>query len=146
MVMASVMTLLDKPTEWSAIKSQMANPKFLDWFFELDRDNIPDSRMKKVEVFTKKEIYMPSYLTRKSVVAGSLAFWVRSIEDYHKALKVVRPKIAKRDAAAASLAALEAQLKKMQDEYELLAKMLKELQDQLSVNTQEMETYKADLD
>ena len=66
--------------------------------------------MKKIEAYTKKNDFLPAILTQKSLVAGALCSWVRAVEEYHKALKIVRPKLAKKEAAEALLAQLEAQL------------------------------------
>jgi len=40
---------------------------------------------------------------QKSLVAGALCGWVRAVEEYHKALKIVRPKIKKKEDAEALL-------------------------------------------
>ena len=64
---------------------------------------------------------------QKSVVAGALCQWVKAVEDYHKALKIVRPKIAKKEAAEALLKDLMSQLQAMQDEFATLTARLKEL-------------------
>ena len=44
---------------------------------------------------------------QKSVVAGALCAWVRAVEKYHKILNIVRPKIAKKEAAEAYVKQLE---------------------------------------
>jgi dynein heavy chain len=102
--------------------------------------------MKRIEAYTKKDNFLPQILMQKSVVAGALCSWVKAVEEYHKALKIVRPKIAKKEAAEALLKDLMAQLQAMQDEFALLTAKLKELQDALKKNTDEMEAYKADLE
>jgi len=44
---------------------------------------------------------LPQILVQKSLVAGALCAWVRTIEEYHKALQIIRPYIkAKEDAEA----------------------------------------------
>jgi hypothetical protein len=69
-----------------------------------------DVIMKRIEAYTKKDNFLPQILMQKSVVAGALCSWVKAVEEYHKALKVVRPKIAKKEAAEAMLKDLMATL------------------------------------
>ena len=77
--------------------------------------------MKKIEKYTKQDNFLPQILMQKSVVAGALCAWVRSVEEYHKALKIVRQKIAQKETAEALVQQLEDQFNKaMQDEVEVL--------------------------
>jgi len=135
-VMSAVMTVLGKPNaDWAAVKKEMTDPKFIDRIMDLDKDNMSETTMKRIESYTKKDNFLPSILTQKSLVAGALCAWVRAVEEYHKALKIVRPKLAKKEAAEALVAQLQAQLQAMQDEFGILAAKLKELQDLLARNT-----------
>ena len=110
-VMSAVMTVLGKHNaDWNTVKKEMADPKFMDRIIGLDKDNMSEATMKKIEAYTKKNDFLPAILTQKSLVAGALCSWVRAVEEYHKALKIVRPKLAKKEAAEALLAQLEAQL------------------------------------
>ena len=145
-VMAAVMTVMGRPTDWAAIKKEMADPKFMDKIKGIDKDNLTETTMKKIEAFTKQDQFHPSILRLKSVVAEKLCIWVKAVEDYHKALKIVRPKAEKRDQALAKLKQLEDSLATMQAEYAELEQKLKELQEMLDGNTREMEQYKSDLE
>jgi len=128
------------------VKKEMTDSKFMDRILGLDKNNMPEKIMVKIEAYTKKNDFLPQILFTQSEVAGALCAWVRAVEEYHKALKIVRPKIAKKEAAEALLKQLEEQLKAMEDEYAILAAKLAELQALLAKNTAEMEAYKADLD
>ena len=146
-VMSAVMCVLGKANaDWAAVKKEMTDPKFMDKILTLDKDNMPEKTMVKIEAYTKKDNFLPQILMQKSVVAGALCSWVKAVEEYHKALKIVRPKIAKKEAAMALLKQLEDQLKQMEDEFAILAAKLQELQSSLKKNTDEMEAYKADLE
>ena len=146
-VMSAVMTVLGKANaDWAAVKKEMTDPKFMKRIVDLDKNNMPETTMKRIESYTKKDNFLPQILQQKSVVAGALCAWVRAVEEYHKALKIVRPKIAKKEAAEAYLKQLEQQLKDMQDEFAILAEKLKALQAGLKKTTDEMEAYKADLE
>ena len=146
-VMSAVLTVLGKPgADWAMVKKEMTDSKFMDRILGLDKNNMPEKIMIKIEAYTKKNDFLPQILFTQSEVAGALCAWVRAVEEYHKALKIVRPKIAKKEAAEALLKQLEEQLKAMEDEYAILAAKLAELQALLAKNTAEMEAYKADLD
>jgi dynein heavy chain len=145
-VMAAVMTVLRQPTEWASIKKVMADPKFMDRITNLDKGNIPESVIKKIEAFTKQDKFTPAILAKQSVVAEKLCIWVKAVEDYHKALKIVRPKQEKMRIAKEKLADLEASLNAMQAEFALLEKKLQELATDLERYTREMEELKVELE
>ena len=88
----------------------MTDPKFKDKILNLDKDNMPESTMKKIAAFTKKDNFMPQILLGKSFVAAAFCTWVRAVEEYHKALKIIRPKMKKKADAEALVAQLQAQL------------------------------------
>lgn len=62
---------------------------------EFDKDNIGQKVLAKIEKFTRLESFQPALVTKCNVAAGALCQWVRSLEDYSKALKVVGPKRAR---------------------------------------------------
>lgn len=146
-VMSAVMTVLGKGNaDWAGVKKEMTDPKFMKRIINLDKDHMSETTMKKIETYTKKDNFLPQILTQKSLVAGALCSWVRAVEEYHKALKIVRPKIAKKEAAEAQLAELEAMLSAMQAEFAILAEKLKGLTEKLTTNTNIMESHKANLE
>ena len=91
-VMSAVLTVLgkDKP-DWATVKKELTDPKFMHKVINLDKDNIPEIIMKRIEVFTKKDNFLPQIMMQKSVVCGALCSWVKSVEEYHKCLQIVRP-------------------------------------------------------
>jgi len=110
-VMAAVMTVLGKfNADWATVKKEMTDPKFMERIITLDKDNMAEKVMVKIETFTRKDNFLPAILMQKSVVAGALCSWVKAVEEYHKALKIVRPKIAKKEKAEATLKELMASL------------------------------------
>ena len=59
-VMAAVLTVLGKPNaDWAAVKKEMTDPKFMKRIVDLDRDNMPEATMKRIESFTKKDNFLP---------------------------------------------------------------------------------------
>lgn len=91
-VMSAVLCVLGKPnSDWPAVKKEMTDPKFMDRIVHLDKNNMPEATMKRIEAYTKKDNFLPQILVQKSLVAGALCAWVRAIEEYHKALQMIRP-------------------------------------------------------
>ena len=105
-VMGAVMICLQKPTDWASIKKEMTDPKFMEKISKFDKDNIPEKVMGRIEGYTKKDTFLPDLMKKKSEVAGALCLWVRSVEEYNKALKIVIPKRKKKEQAEAKLKAL----------------------------------------
>jgi len=84
---------------------------------DYDIDNTPPATLKKIERYTKMENFQPAYVSKVSIAAGALCMWVRSVEDYSKALKVVAPKRAKKAAAEAKLAAALESLRVLEEDF-----------------------------
>jgi dynein heavy chain len=61
--------------------------------------------------------FKPEHVTKISLAAGALCSWVRSLEDYSKALKVVAPKRAKKQFAEEQLKKKMAILQELEDEF-----------------------------
>ena len=58
--MSAVMTVLGKANcDWAGVKKEMTDPKFMDKIINLDKENMPESTMKKVEAYTKKDNFLP---------------------------------------------------------------------------------------
>lgn len=84
----------------------MTDPKFMERISKFDKDNISEKVMARIETYTKKDTFLPDLMKKKSEVAGALCLWVRSVEEYNKALKIVIPKRKKKELAEAKLKAL----------------------------------------
>ena len=62
-VMSAVMTVLGKfNVDWAGVKKEMTDPKFMDKIVFLDKENMPESTMKKIEAYTKKDNFLPQIL------------------------------------------------------------------------------------
>lgn len=102
--------------------------------------------LKKIEKYTKMDNFQPHYVMKISQAAGALCLWVRSLEDYAKALKIVGPKRAKKAAAEEALAKKVAFLNSLEVEFQKLQAKLQELEDTYNKTTSDMAAYKAELD
>jgi dynein heavy chain len=70
-------------------------------------------------------------MMRSSVAAAALCTWVKAIEEYAQALKVVNPKKAKMEAAMAKVAAMVEALQELEDKYASMTKRLAEQEAEL---------------
>ena len=52
--MAAVLTLLGKDNaDWAAIRKEMTDPSFMDRITGLDKNNMSESTMRKIEAYTR---------------------------------------------------------------------------------------------
>ena len=58
-VVSALMILLGKEPSWASAKKEMTDPKFIDRIIKLDKNNMPESTMKKLKTFTKQENFLP---------------------------------------------------------------------------------------
>ena len=62
-VMAAVMTVLGKNNcDWAAIKKEMNDQKFMSRIIGLDKQNMSEAVMKRIEVYTKRDNFLPQIL------------------------------------------------------------------------------------
>jgi len=146
MVMYAVMVILQKETTWISVKKELADPQFVKKIKEFDKDRITPNIMKKIEKYTKKEEFDPDYIMKKSEAAGALCLWVRSMEDYAKALKVVGPKRQKKQYAEEQLAKKIEALQILEDEFKLVNDKLIELKEHLEITNKKMDSLKKELE
>jgi dynein heavy chain len=91
--------------------------KFKEKISVYDKDNITDKTIKAIEKYTKMDNFFPDYITKISEAAGALCTWVRSIEEYAKALKIVKPKKQRLEAAEEKLRRSQEALDKLEAEF-----------------------------
>lgn len=145
-VMSAVMIVLQKDPTWQTVKKELADPNFVKKIMEFDKERISQATLKKIERYTKMENFQPQYVVKVSVAAGALCQWVRSLEDYSKALKVVAPKRQKKAYAEEQLRKKMAVLEGLEAEFQKLADKLAELEETYNRTTSDMAAYKAELD
>jgi len=80
------------------------------------------------------------------MAAGFLCMWVRSLEDYAKALKVVGPKRDKKAYAEEQLRKKVEYLQKLEEEYKELSDKLAELDANYQRTMADMSSYKKELE
>jgi len=83
---------------------------------------------------------------KTSMAASMLCMWVRSVEDYSKALKIVAPKRQKKQYAEEQLRKKLAYLEELETEFNILAAKLADLQTTYDKTMVTMSELKAQLD
>ena len=59
-VMSAVMTVLGKVNaDWATVKKEMTDPKFMKRITGLEKENMSEQTMKRVEAYTKKDNFLP---------------------------------------------------------------------------------------
>jgi dynein heavy chain len=145
-VMSAVMIVLGKDPTWASVKKELANPKFVDIIMQFDKESIPQKTLKAIEKYTKQENFNPVFVEGKSMAAGKLCLWVRSIEDYAKALKVVGPKREKKQYAEEQLKKKIEYLNKLETDFKELSDRLAELDANFQKTDAEMSGFKRELE
>lgn len=145
-VMNAVMIVLGKEPSWVVAKKELADSNFIKKVMEYDKENISQVILKKIEKYTRMDNFKPEHVTKISQAAGALCSWVRSLEDYSKALKVVAPKRAKKAFAEEQLRKKMAILEELEAEFQKLADKLAELENIYNTTIADMSKYKAELD
>lgn len=92
MVLEAVCILLNEKTDWANIKVVMMDLNFLDKLKGYEKNNISDSILKKLRVYTSKPDFDPQVVGQKNLASKSLAMWCRAIDNYAKVAKEVEPK------------------------------------------------------
>jgi dynein heavy chain len=145
-VMNAVMIVLGKEPSWVVAKKELADSNFIKKVMDFDKENISQVILKKIEKYTRMDNFKPEHVTKISLAAGALCSWVRSLEDYSKALKVVAPKRAKKAYAEEQLRKKMAILEELEAEFQKLADKLAELENIYNTTIADMSKYKAELD
>ena len=117
---------------WEPAKKKLLNADLLKRCKNYDKDNVSPDIIEKLKPIISQPLYQDDVLKAVSKAAAGLAKWVRAIVQYDDAMKVVRPKQeqlkeaseaskeAQRiwDVALEKLREVEAQMKKLMDDFE----------------------------
>lgn len=57
--MSAVMIVLGKSPDWANVKKELTDSTFVKKVMEYDMDNISQNVMKKIEKYTKMEMFQP---------------------------------------------------------------------------------------
>lgn len=119
------------------------NATFLKTILTYDMEATSGQTLKRIEKYTSDREFQPKIIGAVSQAGGVLCTWVKAIESFAKALKTVAPKRARVEYAEKRVADMLAQLKELQDEYEVLKAKLDELELLHQTKNSELEGFKA---
>ncbi|KAK9840800.1 hypothetical protein WJX81_005500 [Elliptochloris bilobata] len=114
MVMEAVCVLRGEKPDWDTAKKVLGEPAFMRSLLEFDKDNIPESIIRKLRRYVDDPAFTPEAVAKQSRAAQSLCLWARAMDTYHRVSAAVAPKRAKLRSTEAILAAADAQLHEKQ--------------------------------
>ncbi|XP_068083916.1 dynein axonemal heavy chain 6 [Anabrus simplex] len=127
-VMESVCLLLGAKTDWATAKIILGDTNFLKKLQEYDKDNIPDSLVKKLKVYVDHPDFVPEAVAAHSKVCKSMCMWVRAMDSYAKVYRVVEPKRMKLQQAEKELNQVMAVLREKQQKLAEVEKQIAALE------------------
>jgi len=126
-----------KDRSWKAAKAVMGNvDKFLEALKTYDKDNVPESCRKEVQVYIKDPMFVPDLVKTQSSAAAGLCSWCINILIYYGVFCEVAPK-------RMALAKANAELQAAKDKLAIVEKKVAELQAQLKILTDQFDEANA---
>jgi len=120
-----------EPNMWATAKKFLAQGNFLSGFKTFDYNAIPIEIIDKIR---KKYIadLSPAKLKDVSAAAYALCLWIRAVEEYDKAYRIVKPKEQRAKEAKEAYKVKRENLKRVQEELQVLVNTLEEMQADLA--------------
>ena len=121
---------------WIPAQKLLGDSGFLASLRDFDKDNMPNSVVKKITKMVAMPEFQPEVIKKASIAAYGLCCWARAMESYDRVAKIVAPKREKLAAAEAEYAELmagleekRAKLQEVEDNLQALNDKLNEMQD-----------------
>ncbi|XP_049864535.1 dynein axonemal heavy chain 6 [Schistocerca gregaria] len=127
-VMESVCLLMGAKTDWASAKTLLGDTNFLKRLQDYEKDNITDNMLKKLKQYVDHPDFTPETVAGVSKVCKSICMWVRAIDCYAKAYRVVQPKKAKLAAAEQELNQIMSVLREKQQALAAVEKQIADLE------------------
>merc|ERR1719281_850250 len=80
-----------------------------------EKDNIPDSVIKKVQTYIERDDFEPAQIKKSSAACEAICMWVRAMYKYHWVAKAVEPKRVRLREAEELYDSMVAKLKQAQE-------------------------------
>ncbi|CAM9519636.1 unnamed protein product, partial [Chrysoparadoxa australica] len=109
-VMAAVMVLFGRPTDWGTAKKVLSESNFLGNIKSYDKDAVGNSLQSKIKKYVTMPDFTPESVSKVSGAAAALCTWVHAIYIYTTIAKEVAPKRARLKEAQELLATKQAGL------------------------------------
>ncbi|XP_038058163.1 dynein heavy chain 6, axonemal-like isoform X3 [Patiria miniata] len=139
-VMETICILLGVKPDWPSAKGLLSDPNFLKRLMDYDKDNVPDSYLKKLKKYIENPKFVPEVVEKTSKACKSMCMWVRAVDLYSKVFRTVEPKKKKLKEAEDELAATMSVLKEKQDKLAAVEAQIAELQASYDASVNEKET------
>jgi len=145
-VMEAVCIMLDAKPDWDSAKKVLGDANFLNNLKGYDKDNIPPSKLKKIEKYVKDPDFSAENVGKVSLAAKGLCMWIHAMDVYSKVAKDVEPKKRKLAELNDELNAANEKLSKKQAELQAVIDKVTELQRQCDETTAEKERLQKESD
>ncbi|XP_033099985.1 dynein heavy chain 6, axonemal-like [Anneissia japonica] len=144
-VMEAVCIVLFVKPDWPSAKGLLGDPTFLKKLMEYDKDNIPDSLLKKLKKYIDNPKFVPDIVEKTSKACKSMCMWVRAMDLYAKVFRTVEPKKKRLKEAEEELSNTMAVLKEKQDKLAEVEGKIAELQASYEASVNEKESLKRNM-
>lgn len=84
MTMEAVCILKQEKPDWDTAKKLLGDTNFMKSLEDFDKDNIPDSVIKKLKKYIDDPNYLPETVAKQSRAAMSLCMWSRAMDVYNR--------------------------------------------------------------
>lgn len=120
-VMEAVCVLLGEKENWETAKKLLSRSDFMDLLQNYDKDNIAESRLKKLrKQYINAEEMQVDVIQKVSKAGSGLCLWARAMDVYADVAKEVGPKKLRLDEMKAQLAITTAELKEKQAQLKIV--------------------------
>lgn len=138
-VMEAVCILFGLKPDWNTARIMLSDTQFLKKLYDYNKDNVPDSSMKKLKTYMDNPNFTPKKIEKVSKACKSICMWVRAIDTYAKVAKTVEPKRNRYLTAQAELDDVMATLQKKQEQLNDVERKIGSLQQKFESSTKEMQ-------
>ncbi|KAJ3216110.1 Dynein heavy chain 6, axonemal [Dinochytrium kinnereticum] len=110
MVMEAVCILFKAKPDWEGSKKLLGDSQLMKKMQDFDKDNIPDSVIKKLKKYTENPQFNAESVEKVSKACKSMCMWVIAMDIYSRVYKEVLPKRRRLEEAQATLEDTRAKL------------------------------------
>ena len=82
-------------TDWATAKQVLSDNNFLKRLMEYDKENIPETVLRKIKKYIDDPKFVPEVVEKVSKACKSMCLWVRAIDLFARVFKEVEPKRAR---------------------------------------------------
>ena len=146
LVMEAVCVLLNEKPDWPTAKSVLMDIGFLDRLNNYDKENVPESLLKKLRVYTRKPEFEPEYVGQKNLACKSICLWARAIDNFSIVNKEVGPKKQRMEEMSKKLKAANKELEQKQSELAEVKAKVEKMQRECDETMQKKEELLKDIE